>query len=71
MVQIECRPKKWGSSLGIIIPKEIADDEDIDETDNIIVDIKKAHKMKEFFGMFPEWKKSTKYVMKEVKKGWD
>ena len=71
MTEIECVTKKWGSSLGIIIPKEIVNIEHITENEKILVDIKKKHKAKEFFGLIPNWKVSTDEIKKDMKKGWN
>lgn len=70
MVELEGTVKKWGSSLGIIIPKEIAKGEHITENEKIAVEIKKKHLAKEFFGILPDWKRPTIEIKKEMKKGW-
>lgn len=71
MVEVECVARKWGSSLGIIIPKEIVNEEHIAENEKLIVEIKRKHKAKEFFGLLSEWKTPTKDIKHEMKKGWD
>ncbi|MBS3137337.1 AbrB/MazE/SpoVT family DNA-binding domain-containing protein [Candidatus Woesearchaeota archaeon] len=70
MQKFEAIPKKWGSSLGIIIPKEIAQKRNIKENEKIIVEIKKGVLAKEFFGLFKGWNKSTDELKKEMKQGW-
>lgn len=69
--EIECVARKWGSSLGITIPKDVVEKEHISENQKIIVSIKKKHKAKEFFGMFPNWKRSTEEIKREMKRGWE
>lgn len=71
MTQIECTTKRWGSSLGIIIPKEIIDHEHIKEHEKITIEIKKKHKAQEFFGLLKDWKKPTDQIKQELKSGWD
>lgn len=71
MAEIECVARKWGSSLGIIIPKEIVEEEHIVENKPLVVEIKKKHCAKEFFGILSSWKRSTDDIKREMKKGWD
>ena len=69
-MKFETQTKKWGSSLGIILPKSIVEAHHIKEKEKIVVEIKKKHLVKEFFGMVPEWKTSTQNIKREMKKGW-
>ena len=39
------RPKKWGNSIGIIIPKEIIEKEDITLKDELVVYVEKKNKL--------------------------
>ena len=70
-MEIETIAKRWGSSIGIIIPKEIVESNKIRENDKIIIDIKKRPIAKEFFGKYPNWKRSTQEIKDEARKGWD
>lgn len=70
MTETECIARKWGNSLGIIIPREIVEEENLSENESIIIDIKKKHLAKEFFGLLAGWKRSTEELKKEMKKGW-
>ncbi|MBI4981342.1 AbrB/MazE/SpoVT family DNA-binding domain-containing protein [Candidatus Woesearchaeota archaeon] len=70
MAEIECTTRKWGNSLGIILPKEIVNEEDIAENEKIMVGIKKKHLAKEFFGLLHGWKRPTEEIKREMKKGW-
>lgn len=69
-MEAELVTKKWGSSLGIVLPKAIVEKEHIRENDIIVVEIKKRHFAKEFFGILPRWKKSTDNIKEEMKRGW-
>ena len=69
-MEVECMPKRWGSSLGIVIPKEIVELEHISENDKIIVEFKKKHLAKEFFGILHGWKRPTKAIKEAMKEGW-
>lgn len=71
MTEAECIARKWGNSLGIIIPSNVVESVHITENEKVIVDFRKKHLAKEFFGMLSEWKKPTAEIKKEMKKGWD
>jgi bifunctional DNA-binding transcriptional regulator/antitoxin component of YhaV-PrlF toxin-antitoxin module len=45
--------KKWGNSLGLIIPKEIASRERLKEGDEVEYQLKKCDDVKELFGKYP------------------
>lgn len=51
MTMAEIRVKKWGNSIGIIIPNEIAKIEEISDGDIIKVDIMNNRRV-DGFGMF-------------------
>ena len=71
MSEVECVARKWGNSLGIVIPHEIVQEEQIVEDETIFVAIKKKHKAKEFFGLLAgEWKKPTQEMKNEMRRGW-
>lgn len=70
MTTVECVAKRWGSSIGVIIPRDIVEKERIVESDKVVVEIKKRHSAKEFFGLLAGWKRPTDEIKKEMKKGW-
>jgi antitoxin component of MazEF toxin-antitoxin module len=48
---INCKTKKWGNSLGIVIPKEEVQHLELKEDQQIVVEIiKTEHPLKELFG---------------------
>ena len=51
MTMAEIRVKKWGNSIGIIIPKDIVDIEGLSEGDIIKIDVMKNRRV-DGFGMF-------------------
>ena len=71
MTEITCETKKWGGSLGIIIPEQIVQQHNIKVGEEITVDIKKEHLAKEFFGILSDWKKTPQQLKDEARKGWD
>ena len=70
MAEAECITRKWGSSLGIIIPKDIVDHEHLAENEKIVVDIRKKHLAREFIGLLRGWSKPADEIKREMKKGW-
>lgn len=71
MIPTECIARKWGNSLGVIIPKEIVEEQQIVENQKITIEIKRKHTAKEFFGLLPGWKKTTMQLKQEMKTGWE
>ncbi len=45
--------RKWGDSLGVVVPKEVVNEQRLKEGDEILIDIKPARTMKDIFG---SWK---------------
>ena len=69
-MRFETKAKRWGSSLGIILPKSIVEKQRIKEKDKVSVEIKNGHLVKEFFGIARGWKKSTQQIKDEMQAGW-
>lgn len=70
MVETEVKTRKWGSSIGVVLPKELVDEIGIKPDEKITIDIKKRPLAKEFFGMFPNWGKPTQEIKDEMRAGW-
>lgn len=74
---IACRTtvKKWGSSLGIVIPKEKADQEQLKEHEEISIIINKERNkllVKDIYGkMKGRWTETTEEMLSEVDKELD
>jgi len=72
MTEVEAVAKKWGSSLGIVIPKNIVEQEHIVENEKVKIEIKKAHTAREVWGLLPHgWKKTTQELKDEARAGWE
>lgn len=71
-MEIETIAKKWGSSIGIVLPKSIVDNRKIRENDRVIIEIKNRTLAKEFFGRFKgKFKKSAQEIKDEAREGWN
>ena len=62
--------KKWGNSLGLIIPNKIAIGENIKPEDEVIVDIKKRQNIMKLFGGL-KLKRSSQKMKDEARQGWE
>ncbi|MBI3035233.1 AbrB/MazE/SpoVT family DNA-binding domain-containing protein [Candidatus Woesearchaeota archaeon] len=61
------KTRKWGSSIGMVIPKKIAKELKIRENQDVIVDIKpKENPLKELFGS-GKFSKPTEQILKEIR----
>ena len=70
MVTIESRVRKWGNSLGVIIPKDVAEKEHLMEDQKItLVILKNNQTVRKTFGLLKgKLKKSTQQLMDEARK---
>ena len=70
-MEIKAVAKRWGSSIGIIIPKEVVEAKRIKEEDEIIVRVETVKpKAGVLFGFLKNWKKSGQEIKDEVRGGW-
>jgi antitoxin component of MazEF toxin-antitoxin module len=68
-MEVVTKPREWGNSLGITIPKEIIQKENIKKGDELIIDIRKKNDIKAIRGLV-KFKKSTQELKDEMRKGW-
>ncbi len=62
------KTKKWGNSIGVIIPSETVERLSIKPEEEIVIEIgKKNSVLKEMFGAMKS-KKSTEKILKEARK---
>ena len=66
---IEVKTKKWGNSLGIVIPYILVERLKLKPEEKITIEIThKENPLKELFGAFKHNKKSTKQMIGESRK---
>ncbi len=71
-MEIKIRARKWGNSIGFVIPRDIADAKKIKENEDVIIEIKRRPLAAEFFGKFPRKSGKTAQKLKdEARKGWN
>ena len=65
---IEAKTRKWGNSIGIIIPRDAAENLNIKPGEEVMLEIqKKGNVLKELFGAV-KFGKPTNKLIKEVRK---
>ena len=70
-MEAECVAKKWGSSLGVIIPREIVRQEHIMLDESLRVNFKKQVFARTLWNLGPiRLKKSAQQIKDELRKGW-
>ena len=70
MVETEVKTRKWGSSIGLVLPKEVVDEVGIKPNEKITIEVKKRPLAKEFFGLLKDWKRPTQEIKDEARAGW-
>jgi hypothetical protein len=50
---MRAKVKRWGNSLGLIIPADVAAQEELKEGDEVEYQLKKCDDVKELFGKYP------------------
>ena len=61
--------RKWGRSLGLIIPTKFAKKLDLKEHEKVEIRLKKTGDIMELFGAL-KFKEPTKKIKEEMKAGW-
>lgn len=62
------RTKRWGNSLGVLLPAHFVKEEHIMPGEELVIEVKKKQNvLKELFGALP-FKKTTKQLLKETRK---
>jgi antitoxin component of MazEF toxin-antitoxin module len=71
MTEIECIAKKWGGSIGVVLPKDIVEKEHITPEERIRIVVKKIPLARDIWNLGPvATKESTQKIKDELRKGW-
>lgn len=70
MAETVVKAKRWGSSLGIVIPREAVEEEKIHEGDEVIIEIRKKKTIKELFGSIRNLQIDSQKMKNESRKEW-
>ncbi|MEK6917979.1 MAG: hypothetical protein AABW51_03455 [Nanoarchaeota archaeon] len=63
--------KKWGNSMGIILPKELVEKEQLRENKKIFIDIIKEADFSDIFGLVKNRKMSGQKMKDISRKEWE
>ncbi|MBI4168047.1 MAG: AbrB/MazE/SpoVT family DNA-binding domain-containing protein [Candidatus Aenigmarchaeota archaeon] len=67
MPAIEVKTKKWGNSIGLLIPKDVVRKEKIRENQRLdIIILPKTKTLEKTFGMLKGWKINTQKALDEL-----
>ncbi|MBW1666995.1 MAG: AbrB/MazE/SpoVT family DNA-binding domain-containing protein [Deltaproteobacteria bacterium] len=69
-MELKTKPRRWGNSLAIILPKVLVKSKDIRENEEITIEIKERPTAERIFGILPNWKKPTQKIKDEMREGW-
>ena len=73
MIECESVARKWGNSIGLTIPKEVANKINIKENKKVrFIILEDTNPIKKTFGMLKEWRQPTKQIIKAMREdSWD
>jgi antitoxin component of MazEF toxin-antitoxin module len=72
VIEFEAKIKKWGNSMGLVIPKSQLKMGLLPDTKvKVIVFPNKRPKVKDILGMQKNWKKPTTQIMREIDEALD
>jgi len=63
--------RRWGSSLGLIVPKEFVLKQRLKSGEEVLFEIKKKTLVKDIFGALKDWKVNSQKVKDELRKEWN
>lgn len=71
-MSIEVKIKKWGNSMGVILPKELISNKNLKEDQTIIIEIVKKANLSHLFGSLKSKKNISGQEFKETaREGWE
>ena len=66
---VEVTLKKWGNSIGIVLPKEIVEEKNLKKNEKIFIELVKEADLTKFFGAIKR-KVSGQEFKNNVRSGW-
>jgi len=67
---IQTKLRKWGNSVGVVIPNEFLRKNNLREGQEIIIEIVKKNTIKELFGSLKDWKIDSQKLKEDLRKDW-
>lgn len=68
---VEVKVKKWGNSMGIILPNGLIKKRNIEENDTLMIEVVKEADLTDVFNSIKKNKISGQKFKDMVKKGWE
>ncbi|MBI4451721.1 AbrB/MazE/SpoVT family DNA-binding domain-containing protein [Candidatus Woesearchaeota archaeon] len=68
MAEVEAVTRRWGNSLGVIIPKEVVDEERLQENQHVILDLHRVTDVRRLRGLV-KFKKTAQQLKDEMRAG--
>ena len=68
---VEAKVKKWGNSLGIILPSAFVESRHVTENDTVVLTVVKKVDVSKLFGSLKKAKLSGQAFKDVVKAGWN
>ena len=69
-MSIQTKLRKWGNSIGVVIPIEALKEKGLKEGEEVIVELEKKRTMKEIFGSLKELKIDSQKLKEELRRDW-
>ncbi len=70
MAAAKAKVRRWGSSLGIVIPGATAKELRLKPGDEVLVDVQPTGGVFEAFGSLRDWKVDTQKLKDWARRGW-
>lgn len=70
-MESQIKLKKWGNSLGVIIPIEAIREQGFKEGEEVIIDIRRKKSMKHLFGSLKSLNIDSQKMKDELRKDWN
>ncbi|MBS3065543.1 AbrB/MazE/SpoVT family DNA-binding domain-containing protein [Candidatus Pacearchaeota archaeon] len=68
---VEVQLKKWGNSVGVVLPREIVEQKKLKESDKIVIEIVKIADLSRIYGLVKKRKMSGQEMKNLSRDGWE
>ena len=70
MAAAKAKVRRWGASLGVVIPSSIAKELRLHPGEEVLMDIRPTGGVFEAFGSLKDWKVDTQELKDWARRGW-
>ncbi len=67
-MQTKSKVKRWGNSLGVVLPKALVEEEDLKEGEEVEIIVRKISDVRELRGKYPF--EDLQHEKDEMRRGW-